>query len=264
MSFLNRLATELKTVFAKINHNHDSAYEVKNSNIQAHVTSTTNPHATTSSQIGLGNVTNDKQIKANVTSVVGKIPIWNSTTGDLLGDGYTVDVTLTSSTSSVPTSGAVNTALNNMAAGLGGGTKPGVADIATLKAINTTNSSDYPDKLMILVENTGLYRLDRESVAVNDNNFTIAPTTGSGRWIKISGSVTDHNLQSNIQGGLTDEKYHISLNYYNSIPSDASASNMIVVANNTKLSKLSATGTLNVDNIDVTEGQWTAFQNLMI
>ena len=260
---LTRLATELKDVFAKIAHRHDSDYEPKNTNIQTHISSTSNPHGTTASQVGLGNVTNNKQLKAAASSTVGKIPIWTVTTGDTLGDGYTVETTLTSNTGNIPTSSAVYTAINNLASGIGGGTKPGVADITALKALNTTSAGDYADKTLILVENAGLYRLDRESNTAGDDNFTVAPTTGVGRWIKIAGSVTDHNLSANIQGGATGEKYHLSLAHYNSIPATASGSNQLVVADNAKLSKLEASGTINVDNVSVTEAQWTAFTNAL-
>lgn len=261
---LSRLATELRDVFAKITHNHDTVYEAKNSNIQAHVSNTSNPHGTTASQVGLGNVTNNRQIKANTTSTSGKIPIWNVTTGDTLGDGYSVDTTLSSSTGSIPTSSAVYTAIANMASGIGGGTKPGVADITALKALNTTSATDYPDKTMVLVENAGLYRLDRESSATSDNNYVVSPTAGVGRWIKIAGSNTDHNLSGSIQGGSTNERYHISAAYYNAIPVTASGSNMLVISNDPKLAKLGADGTINIDDVSVTEAQWTAFRNAMM
>ena len=260
---LSRLATELKDIFAKIGHRHDSSYEPKNTNIQTHVSSTSNPHGTTASQVGLGNVTNNKQLKASASSTVGKIPVWTVTTGDLLGDGYAVETVLSSESGNIPTSSAVNTAIANATMGLGGGTKSGVADITALKALNTTSASDYGDKVMLLVENSGLYRLDRESSATADDNFVVAPNTGVGRWIKIAGSVTDHNLSSNIQGGATGEKYHISLAYYNAIPSTASGSNKLVTEDNAKLAKLEADGKINIDNVSVTEAQWTAFTNAL-
>ena len=101
---LTRLATELKNIFAKIGHNHDASYEPKNTNIQTHISNTSNPHGTTASQVGLGNVTNNKQLKAAASSTVGKIPIWTVTTGDTLGDGYAVETTLTSNTGNIPVS----------------------------------------------------------------------------------------------------------------------------------------------------------------
>jgi hypothetical protein len=44
-------------------HNHDEAYEAKNANIQAHISSTSNPHTVTKAQVGLTNVTDDAQLK---------------------------------------------------------------------------------------------------------------------------------------------------------------------------------------------------------
>ena len=45
-------------------HNHNNAYEPSNNNIQSHIASTSNPHDTTKEQVGLGNVSNDLQLKA--------------------------------------------------------------------------------------------------------------------------------------------------------------------------------------------------------
>lgn len=44
--------------YAAIVHDHDAAYEPKNTNIQAHVSSTSNPHSVTKTQVGLANVDN--------------------------------------------------------------------------------------------------------------------------------------------------------------------------------------------------------------
>jgi hypothetical protein len=44
--------------FASAGHNHDSDYEPKNSNIQSHINSTSNPHGVSKTQVGLGNVDN--------------------------------------------------------------------------------------------------------------------------------------------------------------------------------------------------------------
>ena len=45
-----------------------------------------------STLVGLGNVTNNAQIKKAISSTNGMIPKWNGTTGDALIDGYTVGV----------------------------------------------------------------------------------------------------------------------------------------------------------------------------
>src|SRR5665647_2234930 len=45
--------------FAAGNHNHSGTYEPINANIQSHISSTSNPHAVSKSQVGLGNVTDN-------------------------------------------------------------------------------------------------------------------------------------------------------------------------------------------------------------
>ncbi len=52
-------------------HDHDSDYEPKNSNIQEHISSADNPHSVSKSQIGLGNVTDDAQLKVSDFSEKG-------------------------------------------------------------------------------------------------------------------------------------------------------------------------------------------------
>ena len=49
-------------------HNHDSAYEPKNSNIQSHISSTSNPHGVTKSQVGLGNVDNTSDLNKPIST----------------------------------------------------------------------------------------------------------------------------------------------------------------------------------------------------
>ena len=46
------------STFPPSSHNHDELYEPKNSNIQAHISNKSNPHSTTKSDVGLGNVLN--------------------------------------------------------------------------------------------------------------------------------------------------------------------------------------------------------------
>ena len=44
------------STFPPSSHNHDGLYEPKNSNIQSHISNKSNPHSTTKSDVGLGNV----------------------------------------------------------------------------------------------------------------------------------------------------------------------------------------------------------------
>jgi len=65
---------------AATGHNHAGVYEPANANIQSHIASTSNPHSVTKTQVGLGNVTNDAQVKVTDIGVTvaslsgGKIP----------------------------------------------------------------------------------------------------------------------------------------------------------------------------------------------
>jgi hypothetical protein len=64
--------------------------------------------------VGLGNVTNDAQIKKLASTSGGFIPTWNGTNGDALNIGYSVETTLTGGTSAIPRADAVKTYVDNM------------------------------------------------------------------------------------------------------------------------------------------------------
>jgi hypothetical protein len=70
-----------------------------------------------------------------------------------------------------------------------------VADIAALKAQDTTDAALWPDKWVIYVEAVKyFYALDRESTAAADGDTVIQPTTGAGRWLrKIIQAATENN-----------------------------------------------------------------------
>lgn len=79
-AFNKNLGTTAGTV-AEGNHNHDTAYEPKNSNIQSHISSSSNPHGVTKAQVGLGSVENKSSAtirgeitSSNVTTALGFIP----------------------------------------------------------------------------------------------------------------------------------------------------------------------------------------------
>lgn len=104
----------------------------------------------------------------------------------------------------------LDTRIDNIDADIGTRLLAPVQDQAALEAIDTTNAADYPDKSLINVEDLGLYRLDRDSADAADGTRIIAPTTGTGRWFKMTASINDHNNLSNIQGGTTGERNHLT------------------------------------------------------
>jgi len=54
--------------------------------IDTHIGNTSNPHSVTKSQVGLGNVTNDAQVKKAGSSTNDTFPKWSGTTGDTIVD----------------------------------------------------------------------------------------------------------------------------------------------------------------------------------
>lgn len=58
------------------------------------------------------------------------------------------------------------------------------ANLAALKALNTTSATTYPEGVVISVITLGMYYLSRASAATGDDITVIVPTTGAGRWIR--------------------------------------------------------------------------------
>lgn len=88
--------------------------QTKIGNYDTHIGLTSgNPHSVTKSEVGLGNVTNDAQVKADLAgSVDGNVATWSGTSGDALGTGYGVQTTLSSSTGDLVRADAIVTALS--------------------------------------------------------------------------------------------------------------------------------------------------------
>ena len=108
--------------------------------------------------------------------------------------------------------GQMNTAIANATSGLGNSIHIPVADLAGAKAIIP---SDRADKMIMNIEELGLYRFDVESTAASNDNQVIRPTdiasdVVAGRWIKMSSALSDHNLLSNLQGGSTGQYNHLT------------------------------------------------------
>lgn len=107
------------------------------------------------------------------------------------------------------TVGQMNTAISNATSGVGTSIHAPAADLTAAKAVNAAGRAD---KMLMLIETLGLYHFDAESVAVSNDATVIRPTdvasdAAAGRWIKMSSTLTDHDLLSNILGNGT---YHLS------------------------------------------------------
>lgn len=122
----------------------------------------------------------------------------------------------------------LNTAIGNALSGMGAIHAP-VADLAAAKAVPATDAvtdgvitnAGREDKMIMLVESLGLYRFDLESTATGDDNLIITPTAGSGRWLKISSTLTDHNLLSNLNVG---DYLHLTATEYAALVTNFSTS----------------------------------------
>jgi len=103
-----------------------------------HILSTNNPHQVTKTQLGLGNVTNDAQVKKAASSTDGFVPKWNGTTGDAIVDGYGVQTTLASSTTELVRADAIAAAIATKQDTLVSGT-----NIKTINGSNILGEGDY-------------------------------------------------------------------------------------------------------------------------
>jgi hypothetical protein len=106
--------------------------------------------------------------------------------------------------------GQMDTAINDAVLGAGTSIHTPVADLAASKAVPFAGRAD---KMIMLIESLGLYRFDAESLAVSNDSTIIRPTdvasdAAAGRWIRMSSTLTDHDLLSNILG---NGGYHLSL-----------------------------------------------------
>jgi len=84
---------EFGTLEGSLNHlNIQNIGTNTHAQIDSHIADISNPHSVTKAQVGLGNVTNDAQVKKGPSSTNDAIPRWDGTTGDLLQDsGVIID-----------------------------------------------------------------------------------------------------------------------------------------------------------------------------
>lgn len=114
------------------------------------------------------------------------------------------------------TDGVNMSQLNSAVANIGGAIHAPAADLTVAKAVaGVTAPTGHTDRMIMLIETLGLYRYDAESILTSNDNTVIRPTdvasdVVAGRWLKISSVLTDHNNLSALQGGTTNEYYHLT------------------------------------------------------
>ena len=133
----------------------------------------------TKTELGLENVTNNTQIKKQASATtVGNIPTWGVTTGDELGLGYTVQTTLSSSTTALVRADAIATALGNKLDVASG------RDIRIAKATNKLVLNGTTDTTYIESDSDDAVNIYRLGTAVLSIGATVT-SMGTRRLINV-------------------------------------------------------------------------------
>lgn len=157
------------------------------------VNSKTGAVSLTKSDVGLGSVTNNAQVKKTASSTNGYIPTWNGTTGDALNNGYSVETTLTGEAGAIPRADAVKTYVDNL---LGANDamifKGTLGSGGTIVTLPTTYSAGWTYKVITAGTYAG------NVCEVGDLIIAVIDRSGSGNtnsdWTVI---------QTNIDGAVT-------------------------------------------------------------
>lgn len=143
--------------------------------------------------VGLGNVTNDAQVKKSATSVDGNIPVWSGTSGDALGAGYGVETTLAGGNDKIPRADAVKNYIDGLLAASDAMVFKGTLGTGgTITALPTTYSAGWSYKIITAGTYAGAV------CEVGDLIIATVDRAGSGNlnsdWVVV---------QTNIDGAVT-------------------------------------------------------------
>lgn len=165
----------------------------------------------TASDVGLGNVTNNAQVKKSVSSTNGDLITWNGTTGDAIQDGYAVVTSVASpgTNTNIPTEKAVRDAL-------AGGNAPGGSsgsvqynNSGSFGGISNTSSNGTDITLVqpIIGSSTGAQLSATSGVftfgaigGTNNENLTWDLESGSNK-VTISSTTGLHTFNFTSPGG---------------------------------------------------------------
>jgi hypothetical protein len=147
-------------------------------------------------------------VASSATGYSFAAPVSNSTTNGivtasatgLLQNSAVIVNDSGSTTNDLWTASKINTVVNNATAGIASGLHTPVDTLANAKAVGAAARSD---KMLMNIENLGLYRYDADSLAVSDDNLVIRPTdiasdVSAGRWLKMASPTNDHANLSNL------------------------------------------------------------------
>lgn len=145
------------------------------------------------SDVGLGNVTDNAQVKKSTSSTNGYIPTWDGTTGDALNNGYSVETTLIGGASAIPRADAVKTYVDNLLSANDAMIFKGTLGVGgTITALPTTYSAGWTYKVI----SAGTYAGD--VCEVGDLIIAVIDRSGSGN-VNSDWTV----IQTNVDGAVT-------------------------------------------------------------
>jgi hypothetical protein len=156
----------------------------------------------TKSKVGLGNVTNDAQVKKLSTSTDGYVPTWNGTTGDALNNGYSVETTLTGGSSALPRADAVKTYIDNAFGANDAMVFKGTLGTGgTITALPTTYSAGWAYRVITAGTYAGvaceigdliIAIVDRSGSGNQNSDWTVVQTNLDGAVIGPASSVSNN------------------------------------------------------------------------
>jgi len=170
-------------------------------------TATSHTHAIslTAANVGLGNVSNNAQMKKITASTNGKIPIWNGTTGDTLADGYTVETTLVGAATAIPRADAVKTYCDQIIVSAGAQVFKGTLGTGgTITALPLTYNTGWIYKIITAGTYAGVV------CEIGDSIQAIVTRAGSGN-LDSDWTVMQGNVDGAVVGPASATADHIAL-----------------------------------------------------
>jgi hypothetical protein len=173
------------------------------------------------------NLTTDLASKAaKITGAVANDIVTVSSAGDIQDSGKRFNDNGTTG-SDYWSANKVQTVINDATAGTISSLHTPVADLASAKAILAV---ERVDKMLLNIENLGLYRWDAESTATSNDSTIIRPAdiasdTTAGRWLKMNSNINDHSALDGLQGGTVGEYYHLTSAQYTDLTDSGDSTN---------------------------------------
>lgn len=157
--------------------------------------------------VGLGNVTNDAQVKKLASSTNGYIPVWNGTAGDALSAGYSVETALTGTSTAIPRADAVKSYVDALLASNDAMIFKGVIDCATSPNYPAANAG-HSYKVSV---GGSIGGVGGKIVEVNDTLMCTVDASANGTEATVGANW--YVIQSNIDGAVIGPASALAANF---------------------------------------------------